>query len=461
MKNILYKQFVLALLSVLVFTSCNKYLDVTPKGKSLLKTTTNYDQWLNNSALYVSLPSELNLLADNKDNINLTDLITSSNDRIYTWEPQFSETVRGTAYIWRNFYASIYKYNVVIKGVDAATGGTQQQIKSLKAEALLGRAFEYMYLVNLYGKVYNSTTADQDLAVPFVTSIDVTDPIPGRSTVQQIYDHIITDITTAIPDLPVTNSTNRFRGSKAAGYAILARTYLYMGDYTKASKNAQLALDNFESPTVLDWSGLTDATAIPILNIRSDAIYARLAGASYMGMDVPTIAFLKSFNKKDLRLNFYYTKLGNYTFPTRGKVNIKSSGVSGGYAYLSWGPSVAEMRLIIAEAAARANDLPTALEQLHLVRKCRFKAVDYVRYQSTVQSDVLNKILDERTWEFAFVGMRWFDMRRLDNEGRMPQVVRYNGAGAVAATLAPHSDRYTLQIPDQVMYYNPDWKQNP
>jgi hypothetical protein len=52
-------------------------------------------------------------------------------------------------------------------------------------------------------------------------------------------------------------------------------------------------------------------------------------------------------------------------------------------------------------------------------------------------------------------------MRRLDKENRMAAVNRYNAQGAIVATLLPHSDRYTLQIPIQVISYHPDMPQNP
>jgi hypothetical protein len=78
--------------------------------------------------------------------------------------------------------------------------------------------------------------------VPFVTSHDLNDATPPRESVKEIYDHIISDLTTAIPNLPANNGQNRFRGSKAAGYGVLARTYQYMGNSVKAAENAQLAL---------------------------------------------------------------------------------------------------------------------------------------------------------------------------------------------------------------------------
>jgi hypothetical protein len=323
----------------------------------------------------------------------------------------------------------------------------------------LGRSLQYLYLVNLYGKSYNSSTANQDLAIPFVVSNDLNDPTPSRGTVQEIYDHIISDINVAIPNLSHTNSDNPHRGSVGAAYSVLARAYLYMSDYPKAIQNAQLALDN-SSNAVLDYSTMASVNDIPALIRRPDVIYARVS-SGYYNSETPTPTFLQSFNPKDLRLQFFYTNLGDYSFTTRFQTSYIPNGVSYGQAFPNWGTSVAEMRLIIAEAAARANDLTTALNQLDLVRKTRFKAVDYIQFTSTNQEEVLQKVLAERSFEFAYNGLRWFDMRRLDAQGRMPEVKRYTGSGELIATLSPGSSKYTLQIPIQVLYFHPDWPQNP
>ena len=129
--------------------------------------------------------------------------------------------------------------------------------------------------------------------------------------------------------------------------------------------------------------------------------------------------------------------------------------------YPNQGTSVAEMRLILAEVAARSNDLSGACNELDLVRKCRFLTDTYVKFESDDQEEVLQKVLQERNLEFPYCGMRWFDMRRLDAKGRMSAVNRYDAEGNVIATLSPGSAKYTLQIPIQVLYFNPDWPQNP
>ena len=313
MKNI-YKCFVTALLSTLVLISCDDYLDVQPKGVQVLETVADYDQWLNSPVtLRYPRSRELNLLADNIDNPDISDPITSVNDKIYTWQSQFSENVKASPLIWADHYQAIYYYNTVLEEIDDAIG-TEQQKESLKAEALLGRAFEYLYLVNLYGKPYDANTADQDLAVPFVTSNDLNDPVPARSTVQKIYDHIITDITTAISDLPQDNGENRFRGSVAAGYSVLARAYLYMGDYTKAAQNAQLAVDNGPN-TILDYNTMFCKYDLPDLLKSPDAIYARNTDNQ---RKTPTLAFLQSFDLDDLRLLFFFFDYAIYPTPDPG-----------------------------------------------------------------------------------------------------------------------------------------------
>ena len=442
----------------LLLTSCDKFLDVQPKGKRLLKTANDYDLWLSSTTLMQAIPNELNLLEDHVDDIYIKLPYSYSDPRVYTWQQQYNDDPATAPVIWKDFYEAVYYYNTVLLGIDDALGSDQQK-QSLKAEALLGRAFSYLYLVNLYGKPYKAATAATDLAVPFVTSNDLNDATPPRSTVKEIYDHILADINAAIPDLPKDNSQNRFRGTVAAAYSMLARMYLYMGDYANAAKNAQLALDNGQS-TGQDFSTMPGPSSIAPLATRPGAIYARLLKTTFTQY-TPTLDFLKTFDTKDQRLAFYYVNLKDYSFQKRGDVVHLGIGTSYSGAYPNCGTTVEEMRLILAEAAARANDLSTALGQLDLVRKTRFKPADYQPYTSSVQEDVLQKVLQERSFELAYDGMRWFDMRRLDREDRMAAVTRLDGQGNVLATLDPHSDRYTLQIPLQVMYFNAGWPQNP
>ncbi len=457
MKKNIYIYPLLTIFFLLVLVSCDKYLDVEPKGKRLLKTVEDYNLWLNEQSLHQSAIYGLTYFSDLRDLPTIDNDWDNTTELEYTWQDQLANDPLNSSPIWAASYTNIYYYNAVIDGIDGATEGTDDERNSLKAEALLGRALKYLELTNLYGKVYNEATASEDLAVPFVTSIDILDEIPNRSTVQEMYDYIIKDLNDAIPYLPADNSANRFRGSVSAAYGVLARTYLYMGNYSLAAENAQLALDNGPNEIFKDAIG-----AIKDLKIRPDAILSRVGGSGYFSAIIPTLDFLKLHDVMDQRLPVHYKKLGDYSFTTRGTTTYSPYGsTSRTTSYPNWGVDVAEMNLIIAEAAARENDLGTACDQLDLLRSKRFLPEDYVKFESTDQEEILEKILLERVLEFPFCGLRWFDMRRLAAEGRMPTVYRYDALGNIIATLEPNSDRYVLQIPMQVISYNQDWDQNP
>ncbi|MFD2556671.1 RagB/SusD family nutrient uptake outer membrane protein [Sphingobacterium tabacisoli] len=439
-----------------LLTGCDKYLDITPKGKRLLTTVADYDQWMNSDLLINTVGqafNTLNLLSDNVDNVNITNPPTAQYDLIYSWSQQFSADMQATPVFWGDHYAIINHFNTVILGIDQATGGTNVQKKSLKAEALLGRAYEYFYLVNLYGRPYDSETADKDLAVPFVVSNDVSQLVPDRSTVADVNQRIIEDLNFAVNDLPADNSTNRFRGSKAAAYSLLARIYFYQRNYVEAQKNAALALD-FTNATMLD---LNEPITSVQVSIRRDVIYGRM----FMGSNTVALEYMQSFAENDLRVRTFYNSADDYTFIERGATQYSPLQVTPQFIYENSGTSVQEMKLIIAECAARGGDLTLALKHLEELQKNRLDRETYEPYYSNDKESVLQEVLLERNRELGFSGLRWFDMRRLDKENRMPTIYRRDAQENIIFTLPPKGDRYTLQIPIQALSFNPGMQQNP
>lgn len=435
--------------------ACDKYLGVTPKGYTLLETVNNYNEWLNNGTLYDLFVADL-LIAptDLRDFATISLPASYDAPMAYTW---YDQLPLGHWSLWKEHYENISLYNSVILGVEKATNGTEQQKKTLKAEALLGRAFEYFYLVNEYGKQYDSASAATDLAVPLVISDDVAVPIPHRSTVKEVYDFIIADINAALPDLPLDNSANRFRGSKAAGYSVLSRIYFYARNYNKAAEYASLALNEAPVKDIVDYTTMTAVTAIRQLATRQDALFARALSE----VIEPALDHLKTFNTNDKRLRFFYSPLGNLSFTQRGRIQYVFGGQGSVKNYENMGTSIPEMVLILAEVAARNNNLTEALNRLDEIRKKRIPAANYTRFTSSNQEDVLKEVLLERKLELGYSTLRWFDMRRLNFEGRMTSINRLNGVGSIFATLEPNSPRYTFQVPLNVIQFNPGMEQNP
>lgn len=466
------KQSIIILFAVCMLTACNKYLDVAPRGYTLLNTTDDYNQWLDQRSLMggVNDISGLNSLADNVDQLTVLKGSTSPGDLVYTWAPQFNLDVTLRPPFWSDHYSNIYLFNAVINGVMGASGGSTEQKQQLYAEGLLGRAFEYVYLLNLYGKVYDPATAGQDLSVPFVTSTDISRNVPKRATVGQLYQQIVTDLNAAIANLPDNNSRNRYRGSKAAAYSVLARASLYARNYAEAGRNAQLALGSDPTLALVNYNQTTN---LPDVMVSRECIYSR-GGFAVDDIFLPprpfmTPDFMSLFGPNDLRLREFYGLIDpttglptqNYSDLTkRGTIVFNSNTFSYAFNVINAGTSVAEMKLIVAESAARSGNLTNALQQLNELRRTRLQVAGNADLQSSDPAVVLDWVLRERRLEFPFNGIRWFDMRRLDKEGRMPAVKRYYGDGTLLATLLPNSNAYTLQVPDYVLRFNPSMPQN-
>lgn len=438
-----------------VFTavSCNKYLDVEPKGKVILSTVNDYDLFLNGQTLTSSGARELNLLADDVDMPAIPLPPTTQENMVYYWATQFTTDEKLPPVFWGKHYGNIYRYNAILNGIDQASNGTAADKKRIKAEALLGRAFEYFYLINLYAKPYNAATAAKDLGVPFVTTTDISQQTPPRSSVAEIYKHILDDIAAALPDLPASNAANRYRGSAPAAHSVLARIYYYMNRLTDAATEATKAL-GATPPALLDYNTITSKSGIPSMVLRPFELYARYSTSS-SSREYPTLDMLKSFDVNDLRLLYLYGGLGDLSFKKRGDAYFNPNGTPANF-----GTGVEEMKLIIAEEAAVRGDVDAALTHVNDIRKCRIKKAVYQPLATTDKDIALEWVLRERKFELAYRGLRWFDMRKLNAAGKMPLIRRLGANDQVLVDLPPNSPKYVLQIPVSVLFFNPDMPRN-
>ena len=105
--------------------------------------------------------------------------------------------------MWDDAYANIYVYNAVANNILNVPDGTKEQREAKYAEALVGRAFEYLNLVNIFGNHYDPATAATDYGVPILLSEEVGDGASYvRNTVAEVYNQIMSDLKTATPLLP-------------------------------------------------------------------------------------------------------------------------------------------------------------------------------------------------------------------------------------------------------------------
>ncbi|WPU92220.1 RagB/SusD family nutrient uptake outer membrane protein [Mucilaginibacter sabulilitoris] len=125
--------------------------------------------------------------------------------------------------IWTNAYAGITGCNRVLYQIDAGlipipTSGKAQ----ITAELKVLRASFYYALIDFFGNV------------PIVTKFDLPAGfVPTQSTRKEVYDFIISELTSNVPLLSTLNDATTYgRFNKWAGEALLAKMYLNAGVYT-------------------------------------------------------------------------------------------------------------------------------------------------------------------------------------------------------------------------------------
>ncbi len=457
---------ILAICVVVMLTGCNDYLDIKPKGEKIPKTVTDYETLLNYESVQKVSDTYPTYLTDD---VYLPDVAQgtatpglNSVDQSIINLYLFKKDVFGEAQddgFWFASYNRIYYYNTVIDNIMDAEGPSEQQKHSIRAEALISRALEYLYLVNGYAKHYDVRTADTDPGVPLILDEDISKKDLVRASVKDVYAQIQSDLQAALPNLPAQPKGNAFRASKAAGYGILAKMYLYMGNYAEALKaaNAVLEMNNslldLKKYAVVKVQSSIGRTNVPQDIDNPENIYIKFAPYVY-GLSSKVFGsdeLISLFSEDDMRLQVYFTK--NFrNIPTDKYVWAP-------YLRANLAVSSPEIYLIAAECEAREGSIERAIALINKLRDNRIKNnTDIV---VTDRNDALQKVLEERRRELAMSGMvRYIDLKRLNQESQFAKTVTHvTGEGTFS--LEPNSPLYVLPIPAKVMRFNKNsMKQN-
>lgn len=309
---------------------------------------------------------------------------------------------------WSASYNQIYSANAVYEGVNASTKLSQTVKDQLMGEALFVRAMLHFYLVNLYGDV------------PYITTTDyLQNQVVHRMATADVYTHIIADLETAQTLLP-TNYVGgtRVRPNRFVASALLARVYLYHGDYEAASNAASAILNEtgtYSLSTDLDTTFLKDSPStiwqlIPQVegrNTDEGATYIFIAGPP------PFVALrselVNAFEPGDERKVHWIKAVTNGSDTWYHAYKYKQQSYTGTTLEYSIVFRLSEQYLIRAEARAKQGFLTGAKDDLDVIRNL----AGLPNSVAVSQQDILDAILQERRVEFFTEGgQRFFDLKR-------------------------------------------------
>jgi len=475
------KKLHLYIISIMALSGCDKFLDIKPKDKFIPTTVTDYENMLNSGTMvnygdmYWDLQTDDAFLPEGEPG-NLYSARQVFARLIYKFNTSPYDQGNND-YTWSEGYKRIFYCNSVINNIMDATEGSDASRRSIRAEAYLGRAMEHLLLVNTYAQHYDGATAATTPGVPIALIADISAKFT-RNSVQEVYQQVLSDLNTAVADLPLKNRPTKFRATKAGGYAALARTYLFMGDYANAKKNADLALglqselkdmNTYQIIAPGPFPNVPGApvgwTNIPDAQLNTETIVARHflrpMGLGQYVCASPELTAL--FTNDDKRWTLYYADgwppAPPFNYMNRYGVKIFLRG-----DYYNNFLGVPEMYLVRAECLAREGKQADALAdinklRLHRITPAAYKAFTPADFGSDAER-VLRFVLDERRRELAFTGIRVIDLKRLNKEPRFAKTIKHTAEGTVYELL-PNSKEYLRQLWPNATVFNPDWPLNP
>jgi len=238
------------------------------------------------------------------------------------------------------------------------------------------------------------------------------------------------------------------RPSKAAACALLARAYLYMGNYGAGLKwsdeslqiNGKL-MDYNNDPGVL---GL--AANVPFRKYNTETLfYAEMCPAFTIHATsrarIDSVLYT-SYPSSDLRKTAYFRAVSGYQ-------QYKGSYAESASVFFS-GIANDEVYLTRAECNAFLGNLGPAMADLNTLLKSRWKSgVSFIPLTASDRLDALAKIRLERRKSLLMRGMRWIDIKRYNREGENIVISRNINGNMVS--LQPNASYYALPIPVDII----------
>jgi starch-binding outer membrane protein, SusD/RagB family len=303
--------------------------------------------------------------------------------------------------LWGSLYEGINNANNIIIKVPDMTDMTDAEKGQALGELYFIRSLNHFNLINLFG------------AVPLKTkpTIGTSSLNAGRDAVDAVYAKVIEDLTYASQNLAASTSS-KTRATRYAAKALLARVYLYKGDWDLAYQQADDVINeggyqlpqNFADVFAADGSPETifeiDFSEVDRNRVAEYNFPKSLNGRREVA---PAPDLINAFLPEDERkaVSIAYDGINAYA----NKYNDLSKGADNLIVL-----RLAEMYLIRAEAEVHLPDADLAVvqENINVIRtRAGIPAVT-----ASTEAELTLAIERERRLEFAFEGQRWYDLVR-------------------------------------------------
>ncbi len=327
--------------------------------------------------------------------------------------------------MWNDSYDGINRLNNIIERIGEASGMTEEEKEDILAQSHFLRAFHYFNLVKYFGgvplkEVPTRSQSPEELNAP-------------RSSSEEVYDFLINDLNTARDLLLGKGRHSPVYADEGAATALLARAYLYTGQYPEALAMATGVLGmGYALVDGTDYGAIFDETrsnneVIFEIDFLNDNETSGMADWFLPDGRFEISAWDSPARETSIYFAYEETDL-------RKSVTIGESDITGnleyyGKKYTDYVTNkdatiilrLAEMYLIAAEASNEIAYVADgeAFDFLNAIRT-RAGLAAYSSADLTDQESFRLAVEQERRLELAFEGHRYFDLVRT---GRADEVL--------------------------------------
>lgn len=437
MKNRIIKIFILSISGLLL--GCEGFLD--PKPDQGLLTPSSLDDvqlLLDNTVVFNRQAMLINISAD--DFWTTSEAFQGMNvleQGAYLW---LEDPYQGSNILdWEVAYRQVFYANVALETLENYTGVELERAEELRGMALFYKSYAYFHLLQEFAPPYQRNGAnDELLGIILRERAEINDP-SERASLANSYEGLLRDLEEAVNLLP-SNTGLKTRPSQAAGYGLLARVYLTMFDYEKAGNAAEIALQQYSER--LDFNSLNIGSLRPFERFGPETVFYSILHSHAFSRGAQTYVdslLIQSYEEGDLRKQAY--------FNLRDEGLFNMTGHHTGSTLVFGGLTVGELQLIAAESFARMGNEALALTYLNELLETRYQTEMWNPLEDLTGDELLNRILLERRKELVGRGIRWTDLRRLNQEeGFEKELVRV--LDGQEFRLEPGSNAYVFPIPD-------------
>lgn len=435
----------LLFIAVLTLTlgGCKKLIENNPSGAQV----SDKDVFKDSTAVKAALAGlYTGMITSNRYSVLMSTLPAFSADELSFVGSTFDQFI-GNAIItnnqdvgnlWAAPYSIIYNANAIIEGTPAGSNLSAKFQSQTIAEARFVRAFCYFYLTNLFG----------DVPLVLTTNIDQNKLSP-RTPASDIYNQIIEDLLYAQANLPANYSLSpglRVRANKWAATALLARTYLYRGNWAAAEAQSTAILDN---TSLFGLEGLskvfTPNSREAILQFYNDANgYTGYASAMLPSPVTPVPKYVftdqlkAAFDAEDGDARTIWTSTITYSntvYTYATKYRSLTSGANAEYFTIF---RLAEQYLIRAEARAQQDNVTGSRADLFAIRN----RAGLGETPANDKGALLLAVERERKIELNNeMGHRWFDLKRTGRINTVLGAIKTNWKAEAALYPVPADQR--------------------